>query len=179
MPSLDYVWFFKHHFCFDISIKSAQYDENFKISEMKSSLKEEDSVRSQLEEIKIKMEEMENNKRNNLIVYGIPNDIRETHSSLHQKVCLHLRFSRYFFWAKAGDAHYQLFIGTILDIGYFQDQTPDSLQLATCKGKLRTRWTDCAHCVKVSRMTVGTYVGGCRPVVVAFKNFAEVGIDFL
>ena len=54
---------------------------------MKSSLKDEDSVRSQLEEIKIKMEEMENNKRNNLIVYGIPNDIRETHSSLHQKVC--------------------------------------------------------------------------------------------
>ena len=60
---------------------------------MKSSLKDEDSVRSQLEEIKIKMEEMENNKRNNLIVYGIPNDIRETHSSLHQKVCLHLTLS--------------------------------------------------------------------------------------
>ena len=56
---------------------------------MKSSLKDEDSVRCQLEEIRIKMEEMENNKRNNLIVYGIPNDIRETHSSLHQKVCLH------------------------------------------------------------------------------------------
>ena len=92
-----------------------------------------------IEKNKVKMEEMENNKRNNLIVYGIPNDIRETHSSLHQKVCLHLRFSRYFFLAKAGDAHYQLFIGTILDIGYFQDQTPDSLQLATCKGKLRTR----------------------------------------
>ena len=151
----------------------------FKISEMKSSLKDEDSVRSQLEEIKIKMEEMENNKRNNLIVYGIPNDIRETHSSLHQKVCLHLWFLRNFFPAgEAGDAHYQLFIGTILDIGYFQDQTPDSLQLATCKGKLRTCQTDCAHCVKVSRMTVGTHVGGCRPVVVTFKNFAEVGIDF-
>ena len=119
---------------------------------MKSSLKDEDSVRSQLEEIKIKMEEMENNKRNNLIVYGIPNDIRETHSSLHQKVCLHLRFSRYFFLAKAGDAHYQLFIGTILDIGYFQDQTPDSLQLATCKGKLGSLHPilNICHCVKDS-----------------------------
>ena len=78
-------------------------------------------------------------------------------------------------------AHYELFIGTILDIGYFQDQTPDSIQLATCKGKLSSLHPilNICHCVKVSRMTVGTHVGGCRPVVVSFKNFAEVRIKTL
>ena len=53
---------------------------------MKSTLRDEGSLRNQLEDIRAKMEEMENNKRNNLIVYGITNDPRESHSSLHQKV---------------------------------------------------------------------------------------------
>ena len=47
---------------------------------------EESDLKTQLRDIKDKLEEMENNKRNNLIFYGIPNDPYESHGSLHQKV---------------------------------------------------------------------------------------------
>ena len=40
----------------------------------------------QLEEVERRLEEMEDNRRNNLILYGLANDPHETHSSLHQKV---------------------------------------------------------------------------------------------
>ena len=44
------------------------------------------SLKSQLRDIREKIEEMDNNKRNNLILYGLPNDPYESHASLNQKV---------------------------------------------------------------------------------------------
>ena len=53
---------------------------------MRDYKKSEDDVQDQLRDIKVKLEEMDNNKRNNLIIYGLINDPYETHSTLHQKV---------------------------------------------------------------------------------------------
>ena len=53
---------------------------------MKAFKADEGNVQCQLEDLKNKIGEMEENKRNNLIIYGLPNDPRETHSALHQKV---------------------------------------------------------------------------------------------
>lgn len=54
--------------------------------ELKAFKKDEDNVQCQLEDLKNKIGEIEENKRNNLIIYGLPNDPHETHSALHQKV---------------------------------------------------------------------------------------------
>ena len=42
-----------------------------------------------VDDINEKMYDFEANKRNNLIFYGIPNEARETHSMLQQKVPQH------------------------------------------------------------------------------------------
>ena len=47
----------------------------------------------QLEEVERRLEEMEDNRRNNLILYGLANEPHETHSSLHQKVSVPFTFS--------------------------------------------------------------------------------------
>ena len=46
----------------------------------------------QLEEVERRLAEMEDNRRNNLILYGLANDPHETHSSLHQKVSVPILF---------------------------------------------------------------------------------------
>ena len=53
---------------------------------MKTHKSDEGNVLVQLQDLQVKLEEMENNKRNNLIIYGLANDPYETHSTLHQKV---------------------------------------------------------------------------------------------
>lgn len=53
---------------------------------MKTHKSDETNVLVQIHDLQVKIEEMENNKRNNLIIYGLANDPYETHSSLHQKV---------------------------------------------------------------------------------------------
>ena len=55
-------------------------------NELKACRQEESNLECQLREIAEKLEEMENNKRNNLIFYGIPNDPYESHAGLHKKV---------------------------------------------------------------------------------------------
>ena len=59
---------------------------NRRENELKACRQEESNLESQLKDIAEKLEEMENNKRNNLIFYGILNDPYESHASLHQKV---------------------------------------------------------------------------------------------
>ena len=49
-------------------------------------MRQEACAVQQLEEVERRLEEMEDNRRNNLILYGLANDPHETHSSLHQKV---------------------------------------------------------------------------------------------
>ena len=55
-------------------------------NELKACRQEESNLEIQLRDITEKLEEIENNKRNNLIFYGIPNDPFESHASLHKKV---------------------------------------------------------------------------------------------
>ena len=66
---------------------------NRRENELKACRQEESNLESQLRDIAEKLEEMENNKRNNLIFYGIPNDPYESHASLHQKVSYIGKFS--------------------------------------------------------------------------------------
>ena len=55
-------------------------------TEFKTFRQEETDLKTQLRDIQEKLEDIENNKRNNLILYGLPNDPYESHGSLHQKV---------------------------------------------------------------------------------------------
>ena len=56
------------------------------VSEFEATMRQEACTVQQLEEVERRLEEMEDNRRNNLILYGLANDPHETHSSLHQKV---------------------------------------------------------------------------------------------
>ena len=47
---------------------------------------QEKSAMLQIQEISKKIKEFEQNKRNNLIFYGVSNDANETFSSLNQKI---------------------------------------------------------------------------------------------
>ena len=53
---------------------------------MRSFKEELTALMDRVEDINEKMYDFEANKRNNLIFYGIPNEARETHSMLRQKV---------------------------------------------------------------------------------------------
>ena len=67
-------------------VEKVEIGYNRQENELKACRQVEANLESQLRDITEKLEEMENNKRNNLIFYGIPNDPYESHASLHQKV---------------------------------------------------------------------------------------------
>ena len=68
------------------AVKSMDHSRGNQDADMKSFKDELTSLMDRVEEINEKMYDFEANKRNNLIFYGIPNEARETHSMLRQKV---------------------------------------------------------------------------------------------
>lgn len=74
------------------AVKSMDHSRGNQDADMKSFKDELTSLMDRVEEINEKMYDFEANKRNNLIFYGIPNEARETHSMLRQKV-FPLKFS--------------------------------------------------------------------------------------
>ena len=75
------------------AVKSMDHSRGNQDADMKSFKDELTSLMDRVEEINEKMYDFEANKRNNLIFYGIPNEARETHSMLRQKVSSPLKFS--------------------------------------------------------------------------------------
>ena len=70
----------------ETAVKSMDHSRGNQDADMKSFKDELTSLMDRVEEINEKMYDFEANKRNNLIFYGIPNEARETHSMLRQKV---------------------------------------------------------------------------------------------
>ena len=68
------------------AVKNMDESKGNQDTDMKSFKNELTSLMDRVEEINEKMYDFEANKRNNLIFYGIPNESKETHSRLHQKV---------------------------------------------------------------------------------------------
>ena len=64
-------------------LESNQRNQQLDVEAFKS---EGNNLIAQISDISDKVLEFEENKRNNLIFYGIPNDIHETHSTLNQKI---------------------------------------------------------------------------------------------
>ena len=101
-----------------VELGQSKQENNFKIFRQ-----EEINLQSQLRDIREKMEEMENNKRNNLIFYGLQNDPYESHASLHQKVSERRE--------KGSWVWYQI----ILDPRYLEAKTADCDQYPASQGK--------------------------------------------
>ena len=68
------------------AVKNMDQSKGNQDTDMKSFKDELQAVMERVDEINEKMYDFEANKRNNLIFYGIPNESRESHSALHQKV---------------------------------------------------------------------------------------------
>ena len=66
--------------------KGLESSQRNQIQEFRDFKDEGNSLIEKISDISEKLLEFEQNKRNNLIFYGIPNDSKETHSLLNQKV---------------------------------------------------------------------------------------------
>ena len=115
--------------------------------DMKSFKDELESVMERVEEINEKMYDFEANKRNNLIFYGIPNEVKEVQPALLQKITHIIRTS----------------LGIRRDI-------PVAKVGQDCFFILHHRH----QMDQVCRMHTGPEVGGCKPTLGLEKRFTNI-----